>query len=238
MLRKYGAFLDAMIEQGQSERAPQGAGDRSDARPRVPPEEPRNSAPAHTGGGPLGGRGVWYLVHHPVGPKFRVVFDGAAEFEGQALNRYLDKGPEHTSTLLGAFIRWRTYAKAACADIKGMFYNVSLPPEERDCVRYLWWQDGDPKKPVREYRLTHQVPGLTCSPSNACFVLRQLAMDNPTGASEPTLQSVRESFYVDDWLPSDPDAASLRRKIDEIRPLCSAAGFLMTKFAANDPLEY
>ena len=104
LLRKYGTFLDAMVEQGQSERAPLKAGERPDAGPRVP-EAPPISAASHTGKGPSVGRGVWYLVHHPVGPKFRVVFDGAAEFEGQAFNRYLDKGPEHTSTLLGAFIR-------------------------------------------------------------------------------------------------------------------------------------
>ena len=135
---KYGTFLDAMDEQGQSERAPLGGEEGPDARPRVP-TPPANSAPTHARKGPPRRRGIWYLLHHPVGPKFRVVFNGAAEFEGQALNGCLDKGPEHSSTLLGAFIRWRTYAKAACADIKGMFYNVSLPSGERDCVRYLWW---------------------------------------------------------------------------------------------------
>lgn len=213
-LSQYKSFIDGMVASSQAESAPLTSGPPVDLA--------------------LQTLVVWYLLHHDVGPKFRVVFNGAAAFSGHSLNSCLHKGPEHTSTLLGSLIRWRAYSKAASGDIKGMFYNVSLPPAERDTVRFLWWMDGDPTKPVTEYRLSHQVPGLTCSPSNACYILRQAAHDNPTKASAATIQSVMKNFYVDDWLPSEPDSVSLQRKVDEMRQLCAAIGFRLTKFTAND----
>ena len=213
-LSQYKLFIDGMVTKSQAELAPLTSG-----------------APVLSS---LLEMVVFYLLHHDVGPKFRVVFNGAAKFAGCSLNNCLSKGPEHTSTLLGALLRWRAYAKAAGGDIKSMFYNVSLPESERDVVRFLWWTDGDPTKEIIEYRLCHQIPGLTCSPSNACFVLRQVAHENPTGASDASLQSIKENFYVDDFLPSAATAEVLRKKVDEVRELCAAIGFRLTKFVAND----
>ena len=102
-LLQYKAFIDGMVAELQAELALLTSG-----RPVIDALEKMI---------------VWYLLHHDVGPKFRVVFNGAAVFAGSCLNSCLDKGPEHTSTLLGALIRCRTYAKAASGDIKGMFYK-------------------------------------------------------------------------------------------------------------------
>ena len=49
---------------------------------------------------------LWYLVHHHVTQKFRVVFNGAAVFGGNSLNSFLMKGPEHTSTRIGVLLRF------------------------------------------------------------------------------------------------------------------------------------
>ena len=144
-LDKYKTFIDEMVTQEQAECVP------------LTSEALRKVA---CGSALILKDGVWYLIHHDVGPKFRVVFNGAASYAGKSLNSCLDKGPEHTSTLLGALLRWRTYAYAASGDIKGMFYHVSLPENDRDQVRFLWWENGDPTQPIVEYRLSHQVPGL------------------------------------------------------------------------------
>ena len=207
LLEKYKDFINKLIENNQAEIAPTKLSY---------------------------GIGVWYLTHHPVLKKFRVVFNGKAAFGGKALNSCLDKGPEHTSTLLGTLLRFRQYKYAVTADIKGMFYNVSVPDQERDFLRFLYWEAGDPTKPVVEYRLSHQVPGLTCSGSNACFVLRHLADKNPTRAQPITLASIRTNFYMDDWLPSFPDLKSLQLAIREIIVALQAAGFRLTKFVSNE----
>ena len=207
LLEKYRLFISAMIEKGQAEIAP----------------APLAQAPDS----------VWFLIHHPVLKKFRVVFNGRAGFQGQSLNNCLDKGPDHTSTLLGTLLRFRLHRFAATADIKGMFYNVSLPEEERNFLRFLWWEDGDPKRAIIEHRLTHQAPGLTSSGSNACFIIRKVSEDNLTRAGRETVESLRNHFYMDDWLPSYPTLRQLKQVINEIRVALSAAGFRLTKFLTN-----
>ena len=207
LLEKYNDFIQGLFDNNQAELAPF-----------------------------LSGHGFvfWYLVHHPVLKKFRVVFNGAANFGGKSLNACLDKGPEHSSTLLGTLLRFRTFQFAITADIKGMFYNISLIESDRDFLRFLWWENGDPRQRIVEYRLTHQAPGLTSSPSNACFVLRQIAIDNRTNASPITLHSIRTSFYMDDWLPSFSSISEARTAVDEIRTLLTSAGLHLTKFVSNN----
>ena len=99
----YKEFVDKLIENNQARLAP----------------------------APLGAKPGWFLLHHAVLEKFRVVFNGAAEFQGVCLNDHLDKGPDHTSSLLGTVLRFRRSRYAVMADIKGMFYNVSIPAPDR-----------------------------------------------------------------------------------------------------------
>ena len=182
---------------------------------------------------PLGSRPGWFLLHHPVLAKFRVVFNGAAPFQGKCLNDFLDKGPEHTNSLLGTVLRFRRDRYAVTADIKGMFYNIRIPEADRDFMRFLWFQDGNPDNPIVEYRLTHQVPGLTDSPSNACFALRQLAEDNPAGVSEATCTAMRENFYMDDLCHSGPVREGVQSVVEEMPKALGAGGFHITKWLTN-----
>ena len=183
----------------------------------------------------LGSQPGFFLLHHPVLEKFRVVFNGASRYKGQCLNDFLDKGPEHTSSLLGVMLRFCKDKYAVSADIKGMFYNVSIPESDRDFMRFLWFEGGDPSKGIIEYRLTHQVPGLTDSPSNACFALRQLAERNPAGVSEATCKATNENFYMDDLCASGPDQKEMCRLSNEMPRILKPGGFHITKWVANDP---
>ena len=181
----------------------------------------------------LGGRSGYFLLHHPVLDKFRVVFNGAARYKGLCLNDFLDKGPEHTSTMLGVLLRFCRDRYAVTADIKGMFYNVRIPESDRDYMRFLWFEDGDPTKSIVEYRLTHQVPGLTDSPSNACYSLRQLAEMNLGDVSESCLKAIRENYYVDDLCASTPERDGIVRIVDEMPKALSPGGFHITKWISN-----
>jgi len=40
------------------------------------------------------------------------------------------------------------------ADIKSMFYQVRIPTEDRDLLRFLWWKEGDKDQGFEEYRLS------------------------------------------------------------------------------------
>ena len=182
---------------------------------------------------PLGTRPGWFLLHHPVLSKFRVVFNGKASCDGYSLNDFLDKGPEHTSSLLGTVLRFRQGKYAASADIKGMFYNVGIPAGDRDYMRFLWWKNGDPSKEIIEYTLDHQVPGLTDSGSNSCFALRALAESNPANVSKATCDAVKGSFYVDDLAHSGSDLQGTQAVLEQMTKALAAGGFHLTKFVAN-----
>lgn len=78
---------------------------------------------------------IWYLLHHAVWhPRKpnepRVVFDCASKSEGVSLNNQLLQGPENTSSLIGVILRFRVNRVAVAADIKRMFHQVFVSPED------------------------------------------------------------------------------------------------------------
>ena len=91
---------------------------------------------------------VWYIPHHgiyhPHNPgKFRVVFDCASTYCGVSLNQVLLQSPNLTNSLLGVLIRFREAPVAVTADIEAMFHQVRVHKTDIDCLRFLWWPDGD-----------------------------------------------------------------------------------------------
>lgn len=97
--------------------------------------------------------GTFHIMefYHPQKKKIRVVFDCAASYRGVSLNQELLQGPDLTSSLFGVMQRFRQERIALMADIKGMFNQVRVPKEDRDLLRFLWWEDGDISKPVQVY---------------------------------------------------------------------------------------
>jgi len=146
--------MEGMIEKGFAEKVKSSASSSSDA-------EQRN---------------VWYIPHHgvyhPKKPtKIRVVFDCAAEFKGESLNKHLLQGPDLTNTLTGVLNRFRQEPVGLMCDIESMFYQVYVAEEYRDLLRFLWWENGDVSKNPVEYRMTVHLFGATSSPGCANFAL-------------------------------------------------------------------
>ena len=99
----------------------------------------------------------WYLPHHAVWhprkpEEPRVVFDCASKTNGTSLNDKLLRGPENTSSLIGVILRFRVDDIAVTADIKRMFHQVYVTPENRGALCYLW-PGGDVSKAAK----THQM---------------------------------------------------------------------------------
>ena len=85
---------------------------------------------------------IWYLPHHAVWhprkpDEPRVVFDCASKSKGISLNRELLQGPENTSLFMGVILRFRVNSVAVAADIKRMFHQVFVSPEDRGALCYL-----------------------------------------------------------------------------------------------------
>ena len=112
---------------------------------------------------------IWYLPHfgvyHP--NKIRVVFDSSAECEEVSLNKALLSGPDMANNLLGILIRFRRYHFAIACDIEQMFHSFYVNEEHRDLLRFLWFEDNDPTKPLIDYHMTVHLFGNKSSPAVA-----------------------------------------------------------------------
>ena len=100
-------------------------------------------------------KNVWYIPHHgvyhPKKPsKIRVVFNCAAEYENESLNKHLLQGPDLTNNLTCVLCRFRQEFVAFMCDIEAMFHQVRVNEEQRDLLHFLWWEDGDVTKEPQE----------------------------------------------------------------------------------------
>ncbi|KAL9956038.1 hypothetical protein ACROYT_G037457 [Oculina patagonica] len=130
---------------------------------------------------------IWYLPHHAVWhprkpEEPRVVFDCACKSKGVSLNNQLLQGPENTSSLIGVILRFRVNSVAVAADIKRMFHQVFVSPEDRGALCYLWWPDGDLTKDPKTFQMLVHIFGATSSPSICGYALRRTAADNGEGS--------------------------------------------------------
>ena len=108
---KYKAKIDDMISQGHA----------------VEVSEDTTSTPSR----------IWYIPHHFVTCKFRVVFDCAAQFNNTSLNKQILQGPDNTNNLVGVITRFRKHAVAVVGDLRAMFLQVNVDPADQCSLRFL-----------------------------------------------------------------------------------------------------
>lgn len=172
-------------------------------------------------------------VCHPKKKKLRVVFDCTVSYQGVSLNNQLLQGPDLTNTLVGVLTRFRKEAVGMMADINSMFYQVKVPEEDSNLLRLLWWPDGDLRSEPADYKMCVHLFGATSSPSCASYALRRTAEDGKEWATPEAVETILNSFYVDDCLSSvssDEHSVALAK---ELRALCLSGGFHLSKWTSN-----
>ena len=176
-----------------------------------------------------------YIPHHPNKPgKIRVVFDLSAEYEGTCLNEELLPGPDLTNQIIGVLLRFREEHVGVMGDIEAMFHQVKVPDTQCSFLKFLWWEDSDTSKEIIDYEMTAHVFGGSSSPSCSNFTLRKTAMDNEERYGKDVATILERNFYVDDMLKSFPTAEEAITVIQQVKDLCSNAGFNLTKFVSNN----
>ncbi len=170
-------------------------------------------------------------VYHPQKPdQIRVVFDCASRLHGVSLNTELLQGPDLANSMIGVFLRFRKEEIPFMADIECMFYQVRIPPEQRKFVRFLWWPNGNIELELCEYEMCAHLFGAVSSPGVANFALKKCAEDCQGEFSENELLSVRNDFYVDDLLKSEPSEGVAIQTALAAEKICASGGFNLTKF--------
>ncbi|KAJ8381811.1 hypothetical protein SKAU_G00025890 [Synaphobranchus kaupii] len=177
----------------------------------------------------------WYIPHHLVSHngKNRLVFNCSHQYLGQTLNQYLLPGPTLGASLLGVLVRFREYPIAVSGDIKGMFHQVRLRPDDRPLLRFLW-RDLKVDQPPRTFEWQVLPFGTTCSPCCAIYALQRHVVDHSQPDDELRF-SVEKCFYVDNCLQSVRTPGEAKLLVDQLRDLLASAGFELRQWACNDP---
>ena len=181
----------------------------------------------------------WYIPHfgvtHPDKPgKVRVVFDCAAKVEGVSLNDFLIQGPDMINSLICVLLNFRVGCYAYTSDIETMFYQVRVPPRDRDYLRFLWWDKNDFSSEPSDFRMCVHIFGASSSPNIANYALKRISTDMVEGFSGQSRETMRRNFYVDDLLRSEDTTELLVDNATEVSELCRLGGFNLTKFCSNN----
>ena len=118
-------------------------------------------------------------------------------------------------------------------DIEGMFFQVRVNEEQRDLLRFLWWEDGDTTKDPQEYRMTVHLFGATSSPGFANFALKSTANDYENEFGPVAANFLRNDFYVDDGLKSVPSVSEAVELVANVKQMYIKGGFRLHKFVSN-----
>ena len=122
-----------------------------------------------------------------------------ASYKGTLLNSAVLQEPGQTSSLIGALLRCRRGKVAFMADVKSLFHQVRVEPDDTKNLRFLWWPKSDVNCPPVDFQMLIYIFGATSPPSVCNSALRRAAIYNEAGASKQTVAADLNSFYVDDF---------------------------------------
>ncbi|XP_068246660.1 uncharacterized protein [Palaemon carinicauda] len=182
-------------------------------------------------------RHVWLMPHHsvryPFKQKDRVVFDLKARHRRTSLNEHLMQGPDLTNRLTGILLLFREGQPDITADMQEMFHHVKVPVEDRDCLRYLWWPEGDTSKELQIFRMTPHVFSARSSPSVINFCLCKTAQDFGSKYNEEASNSIHRNFYIDNLLKAMDDEEECIEVTRDLINLCGDGGFRLNQWTSS-----
>ena len=119
------------------------------------------------------------------------------------------------------------------ADIQEMFHQVHVTTEDRDVLRFLWWDQDDSSKEPLVYRMTVHLFGGVWSPSCSSYALRRTALDHQQDYSVDVINTIQNNFYVDDCLKSVASDDRAVQLVQELCELLAKGGFRLTKWVST-----
>lgn len=175
----------------------------------------------------------YHIPHHPVMTKFRVVFDASCRTDrGTSLNEMQLIGEKLQDDLADLIMRFRCHQVAVTADIRKMYLQVRIRPDQWDLQRVFWRPSAQSE--IKEYWLTVVTFGMSSAPHCAVRAMIQGARDSksqfPMGAA-----AVEGDFYMDDVLTGAENDTQARQLSHEMDALLRPYGFVLDKWRSNRP---
>ena len=214
LLEQYDAIFKEQLASGIIERVPQ---------------EKENDSDAH------------FLCHFGVvrsdrqTTKLRVVFDGSAK-SGQtdlSLNDRLEIGENYMPLLFDTLVHFRTHKVALTADIEKAFLQIGISEEDRNVLRFLWFDDAGKDNPtIVQFRYCSLVFGLRCSPA----ILGETIRHHVSQFQEecPEVVKVLNRLYADDLSCGTENAEEAFQIYEKSKEIMMKGGFNLRKWNSNN----
>lgn len=180
----------------------------------------------------------YYMPHHGVlkasstTTKLRVVFNASCPTStGVSLNDLQMTGPTIQNDLLSIILRFRTQAIVLSSDIKMMYRQVLLKPEQR-CLQQIFWR-YNPNESIKTFQLNTVTYGTTAASFLAIRCLHQIASE--CEKDHPNIANIiRNDMYVDDLLTSVNTREEAKYVCENISSILLRRGFELRKWKSND----
>ncbi|GBO06912.1 hypothetical protein AVEN_116726-1 [Araneus ventricosus] len=147
-----------------------------------------------------------------------------------SLNSVLGVGRVLQPDIFTILVRFRVNKIAFTANIKQMYRQVLVDPEDQNLQKIVWRNSSD--FPIKEYKLSTVTYGTSSASFLATRCLHQIALDSQN--KNPEISSIiQNSFYMDDFMASatyNKEAIALIEKLSET---LDARGFHLKKWRSN-----
>ncbi|GFY07970.1 DUF1758 domain-containing protein [Trichonephila clavipes] len=180
------------------------------------------------------------IPHHSVyKPKkastpLRIVFDSSAKTtSGFSLNSILINGGIIQQYLFSIVSRFRKHEYAFSADIKKMYRQILVDPNQRDLQRIMWKTSAD--APVKTYKLATVTYG-TVSTFTFLATRTLKALAGEEKAEFPDAADVIcNDSYMDDILSGESTLEGAKKLQTRLSKLLLRGGFELHKWVSNSP---
>uniref|UniRef100_A0A1I8BFE7 CCHC-type domain-containing protein n=1 Tax=Meloidogyne hapla TaxID=6305 RepID=A0A1I8BFE7_MELHA len=179
-----------------------------------------------------------YLPHHFVErqdkqfTKIRIVFDASAKLrkEYPSLNECLHKGPNLYNDLAGILLRARMKNYLLTCDVEKAFLQISIAPEDRDALRFLWYENPeDEQSAIAEYRFSRVAFGVICSPAHLAIILKH----HYENYSDAVVRELEINTYVDNLLIGINSPEQIQDRYKLLKRIFSEANMNVREFTSN-----
>ena len=183
------------------------------------------------------GKPEWYLPLQAVftperTTKVRLVFDSSSKgHDGLSLNDHLEKGPNFINSLLDVLAAWRWNEVAYTGDVKKMFNQVLVHPDDQVYHRFLWRNKTTESPTVYQWlRLNFGDKPAPDIATNAINTLAKLShAEFPEAAKE-----VQDHVYVDDVGGSRETTEKVKQITNDIDAILKKGHFQIKAWHSNE----
>lgn len=167
--------------------------------------------------------------------KLRVVYDGSATTptRKESFNDLLFTGPNYIPQIFDIITKFRMNPIGLVADIEKAFLMIAIAEEDRDMLRFLWFDDcNKPNPKFVEYRFCRLVFGLRPSPAILGATIEH-HLELHKEHKPKAVETIKNCLYVDDFVAGAEDENQAFTIYKEAKDILLSGGFNLRKWNSN-----